>query len=358
MFATSTTKYVSFEFFFIKYVNQYLILNSISTKMNISSKVITYNSTLNLTTRVADFFNVFILPPICLESLLFNFISILVIIKIKRQTNDKRNIYTFMLLNEIIDFLLSFINVIIVIMRCGALCSYGYSFELKIYEQWIYLFLGNSLALFGTLIEISISINRLRAFNTEQKKRLLSFKLECFILFILALVINAPVYLVSRSVVLIGVLTTDDSYLYSLQNNEIGRNIYVRILTSVLTLLRGFVLLNVLFIINVLVVIKFKHFVQQKSNITTSSSWSTKLESKITKFVLIVSLFYLIGNVPNSISPILYIIGVDSIVYDYYVIFGNVILFFSHGSFFFVYYFTNRKFKETFLNTINIKRIK
>lgn len=327
-----------------------------------STDITLFNSTLSLTSRIIDFFNVFILPPICIAGIIFNLFSILVLIKIKCEIKDKRNIFTFMLLNEIIDFLLSLINVFIVIMRCGALCSYGYSYELKMYEQIIYLFLGNSLALFGTLIEISISINRLRAFKTEQNKTLVSFRMEYFVLFVIALAINAPVYLITRSVSSIGVLTTNNSTLYSVQNNQIGHNFYVKILMSVLTLLRGFVLLNFLFIVNLIIAVKFRSFVRKKHTISSTNQNScsnlknNKLERKMTKFIMIISLIYLLGNVPNSISPILYIVGVDSILYDYYVIFGNVILFISHGSFFFVYYATNKNFRETFLNIVKIKQ--
>ena len=73
-----------------------------------------------------------------------------------------------------------------------------------------------------------------------------------------------------------------------------------------------------------------------------------KSEKNVTKMVISICILYLIGNVPNSISPMLFTIGLDTINYNNYVIFGNILLFSSHGAYFFLYYFTNTKFKNVF----------
>lgn len=59
-------------------------------------------------------------------------------------------------------------------------------------------------------------------------------------------------------------------------------------------------------------------------------------------------LLFLIGNVPNSISPILFTLNVNSLTYSIYVIFGNFMLFISRGSYFFIYYNFNSNFRTVF----------
>ena len=56
------------------------------------------------------------------------------------------------------------------------------------------------------------------------------------------------------------------------------------------------------------------------------SGLNNRSESRVTKFVLVTSLFYLIGNVPSSVSPILYIFEVDRLLYENYLIFGSILL--------------------------------
>lgn len=87
------------------------------------------------------------------------------------------------------------------------------------------------------------------------------------------------------------------------------------------------------------------------------SGLNNRSESRVTKFVLVTSLFYLIGNVPSSVSPILYIFGADRLLYENYLIFGNLVLFISHGSFFFIYYFSNNTFKEAVLKIIHLNKL-
>lgn len=314
-----------------------------------------YNSTSSLSTRLSDVFNVFVLTPICFIGIFFNLSSVIILIQIIRNKKDKRNVFTYMLLNQLVDLLFCIINIFVIVIRCGQYCSYAYTYYAKLYEQYVFLFIGNCVSLFGTLLEISINYDRIKSFNSNKKPNLVSFKTKCFILIIFVLLINTPIYLVARNVTLIGVLTNDkDSYLYLVLSNQIGQNFYGKLFIFILTLLRGLVLLNVLFCLNLYIVLKFKNHMRKKLAI---SGLNNRSESRVTKFVLVTSLFYLIGNVPSSVSPILYIFEVDRLLYENYLIFGNLVLFISHGSFFFIYYFSNNIFKKAVLKIIHLNKL-
>ena len=67
--------------------------------------------------------------------------------------------------------------------------------------------------------------------------------------------------------------------------------------------------------------------------------------------VLIVSSINLIGNVPNSFASVVFTLNLlDPIQYNNYLIIGNFFLFFSHGLYFFIYYFFNNSFRQVFYN--------
>ena len=82
-------------------------------------------------------------------------------------------------------------------------------------------------------------------------------------------------------------------------------------------------------------------------------------ESRVTLMVIIISSNSLFGNVPNSISSLLFTLEImSSIDYNKYLIFGNFLLFLSHGIHFFIYLFFNKSFKNKFLNMIKCSKIK
>lgn len=80
-----------------------------------------------------------------------------------------------------------------------------------------------------------------------------------------------------------------------------------------------------------------------------------KTERNTTKTVLIMCLVFLLGNVPNSISPLLFTFGMDQIEYEIYILFGNFMLYTSRSSYFFIYFFFNDCFRQAFTRMFQIK---
>ncbi len=87
------------------------------------------------------------------------------------------------------------------------------------------------------------------------------------------------------------------------------------------------------------------------SNKKQSSNRRLTNESRVTLMVIIISSNSLFGNVPNSISSLLFTLNVlGTINYNRYLIFGNFLLFLSHSVHFFIYLYFNRKFKSKFFS--------
>ncbi|CAF0720134.1 unnamed protein product [Brachionus calyciflorus] len=328
-----------------------------------------YNSTESLSLRITDIGNSFILPPICFIGIILNLINILVLL----QPELKDEINKFMLINSILDLKFLLICSVTFIIRCGSFCQFGYTYISKFYELYIYLFVGNSILLFATLMEILVSLNRLFSFSTSpnlifKKFNKLNAMLKCVILIIFSLFINFPSYILTRSVQRIGILETKSKTglvnykeLYIVGNNRLGKDPLFTILLFLLTLFRGIFFLAILFILNIIIGYKFRLQMHKKTKIlpdglsilNSKSIIKTKVaEEKVTKMIMLMCMLYLFGNVPNSISPILFTLKYEILAYNKYVIFGNVMLFASRGSYFFVYLYFNKNFKNALIRII------
>jgi hypothetical protein len=80
-------------------------------------------------------------------------------------------------------------------------------------------------------------------------------------------------------------------------------------------------------------------------------------EHKITKLIIILCFVYTIGNGPNSISPILFYLNINNSFYSVYIFLANSINSLAHASNFFIYFFFNNDFRETFFKLIKLKKV-
>lgn len=207
-----------------------------------------------------------------------------------------------------------------------------------------------------------------------------------------------PNYLLSRTVAPVALLITNRKannttlqaeIIYGVVNNFIGVNYYAQIFLFILSLSRGFVLYNLLFIISLIVIYKFRKHLVAKSIVTHNTreqhhsdsnkhkhhnhdddksdhdhhhshqepTKKQKKETRVTKMVLSMSLNYIIGNFLASLSPILFQTGVNSTFYGFYGSVSNIVSYLSHGSYFFLYYIFNTTFKKNFLEIFCLKSL-
>ena len=105
-----------------------------------------------------DVYWTFILPLICVYSIITCVINLLVFASLK----SKNIIYKIMLYNSISDIAYLVSVMFVFMIRCGQFCDdLKYSYIAIVYHQYVFMYLANSLALFGIFIEILISVQRI-----------------------------------------------------------------------------------------------------------------------------------------------------------------------------------------------------
>jgi hypothetical protein len=264
------------------------------TQISNMSPIKVYDSKDSLSSIVTDVGNVYILPPICLFGIFFNLLSVITLFR----SNLKNSIYQFMLINSICDLVFLSICIFTAIIRCGRFCPYGYNYYSKLYEQYVYLYVGNTILAFGALLDIAVSLQKLASFSSSSKTKKLtifsklnsfSIKAKSILLIILALLLNVPSYLITRNVQLIGYLKVQIDYeqnnmmkvfqlkhLYALLTNDLGRGVLAKFLLFALTVFRSFFLLLVLFIINIVIGYKFHKHIETKKRIVSKGNDKSK----------------------------------------------------------------------------------
>ena len=108
--------------------------------------------------KLKDVYWTFILPLICLYSIITCVINLLVFASLK----SKNVIYKIMLYNSISDIAYLVAVMFVFVIRCGEFCDeLKNSYMAIVYHQYIFMYFANSLALFGIFIEILISVQRI-----------------------------------------------------------------------------------------------------------------------------------------------------------------------------------------------------
>ncbi|CAF0913954.1 unnamed protein product [Brachionus calyciflorus] len=305
------------------------------TNSTISKDDIKIHYSLNeLSLEIIDLANIYVLPIVCLIGIILNFLSTFVLFKLRA----KSELYKFMLSISISDFLFLLLSIFLVIIRCGRFCQYGYTYISKFYELYFYLYLGNIFLMFVLLVNLLICYNRITSFSKHTNKtKFVTFKVKIICVIVIATLANVPNYVMTRQVKKIGVLRKiianetsglvfSDMDLFSVESFEFSKINWVKVVLFIFNLGRGFILMIILFVFNLAIAIKLKMYLNSKSKrfglkAEKSSSMSvvtdqkkksttperTVAEYKFTIMTLIFGTFYLIGNLPNSLAPMLFL---------------------------------------------------
>lgn len=166
-----------------------------------------YYSKENLTNRFVDYSNVYLLPSICYIGILTNIVCLLV--TFKRDDSNAKTL-DFILINSFIDLLFLIIESFLFIIRCGVLCTHGFSYGAKVYEMYMFIFAGYVLVTSQVLLNIFVSYDRLRMFSAKKynRKQMNIFKIYT-ICFIISLFANTPPYLGLKEIVPFGIFKPD-----------------------------------------------------------------------------------------------------------------------------------------------------
>ena len=225
-----------------------------------------YTNLTEITTDYIDIGNTFILPFISVIGIITSLICVIVLKNINSGVNQ------YFYLASISDLIFSLINISIGFIRCGSFCSFGYSYVAKIVELYIYNICNNSCLLFSLLIDLAVTIKKLRAFSVKHRLTSKIFvikqnKTKISIVISISLSVNIIIFALTREVDQFGYYSTNSTLteMYKIiSNNIIKKNYWIEIIVYILTLLRGLFFIIVLFILNFIVLVKYKRYLNKK----------------------------------------------------------------------------------------------
>jgi hypothetical protein len=328
-----------------------------------------YNSTSDLTSKFEDIFIVIIIPTLCLIGVfILKMITFRVLHEIIFKLKNNDIVYRYMLAFEISDTILGIIVGLMGVFACGSYCNFSYKFITKTFQLVFLTFGSNVIILFQTFLDISFAWQRVKSFSSKKNVEK-NFKRHLVYMLIAAIILIAPSYIITRSVEPIGILRrTDqnqsDEILYSIATAKFAQNDYWTYALLALNLFNGFILYNILLCINILVIFRFKAYLNKRKQINEPAVRTDELAVKknkqikkpkikgvkTTKTVLAMSINFLVGNLPISISPIVFQFSGYSTFYNYYTTFTVLLGLLTHPGYIFLYFMLNPLFRKTLQN--------
>jgi hypothetical protein len=252
-----------------------------------SSSLKVYYTKATLSTRLSDYANVYLLPFLCTLGMTTSAANILVTLKIKRQDH----IIIYILINSILDFLLLVTQFFSVIIRCGVLCPYGYSFASKVYEIVFYSFARSAIVTAQAMFILHMTVENLKLFY---KKQFCCFKMEIKnkhllpVILAISVCINAVSNIIPREVAAFGVYYASGPTNQTVAGGgDAGEILYKRVykpvwekssglqaIITVCLIFRFLVLYTLIGIVSALVAYKFQQFLKNKKKMFKNKSKS------------------------------------------------------------------------------------
>ena len=143
---------------------------------------------MNYVELVKDVYWTFILPLICVISMATSLINIAVFGALK----TKNIIYKFMFYNCTCDLAYLLSVTFVFIMRCGQFCEIKDSYIAKFYHHYVFIYIANSLALYGIFMEIAISTQRIIFLTNKSLSKRLNLNVLLGILLVFSFVFYIP----------------------------------------------------------------------------------------------------------------------------------------------------------------------
>lgn len=250
--------------------------------MNFSLPI--YFTKSNLTSLYVDYSNVVLLPSICFFGILTSIACILGSYK-RDESNSMAVCYIF--INSLIDLLFLVIQFFLVIIRCGTLCPYGYTYASKIYELYVYLYIGYVLVNSQAIFNIYISYDRLKMFSAN-RETLIAKKLyfTYAVCVLIAAIANMPLYLMTREIVPFGVYVSTPNSTHSFEvlygrifRKQFQSEIWQNLLTASVVLKNPLVLI-IYCVLNIFILIKFEKFFRKRKTLFRNRVVPSKLTLK------------------------------------------------------------------------------
>lgn len=225
----------------------------------------------NLTTKFQDYSNVVLLPSICLFGMLTS-LACLIGSFHKEESNAK--ILNYIFINSFVDFIFLLTQFFSIIVRCGALCPYGYTYYAKIYEIYVFWFVGYSLVNAQVMFCIYVAYDRLKMFSNKIDNNRTSLYIVFGVCLCIGVGFNIVPYGFSKDVIVKGVLvtpTSSNTTISAIMYKKIVREEFLapipqNILAGLLTI-KDPIMFLILCVINFLVCFKFRQYLKNKKSL-------------------------------------------------------------------------------------------
>ena len=204
----------------------------------------------------------FVLPFVSSLSLISNGINV----KVFYSITSINVVYKYMLYNSLSNMGYLLTVVFVFVMKCGHLCDIKDTYFAKFYHHYIFIYASNSIAVFGILIEIIITIQRI--FFIRNKSSVKNWPINYILAFLLifSFIINLP-----------NVIAAEIKPIWSEEKNStiyvrepkmfFKKNPWIKIFIGMLVGLRLFLILVLLVVLNILMYYLFTEHVKKKNRL-------------------------------------------------------------------------------------------
>jgi hypothetical protein len=301
---------------------------------------------------------VIVTPTICVIGLILNVLCFIVCLRLKERIFFY---FAFKLLAELIYLI------------CGAIspyiscedCQLENTYLRAIVTLVINKYLKGAIYTLITLLEIEISFNRYYLINSHSNKTIVERKdkLKMIVYILISLTVFLPYVLgfeiKKKQKEVFFFIFIDE---YKLGYNKFGSSIYFNYFYTYFGFFENILSIVILIPLNIIILIKFKKFIKNKSNIPSTiarQQENAKSEKRFTRMMVLISFLFIISRLAEASVLIFSIYNYYAILMDYfemYLIILNIFvetstyLMFSLN--FFILYFLNKtfrlKFKQTF----------
>ena len=228
----------------------------------------------DLSSKVIDIINVFVLPFINIYCLIC---SLLLVIVFSSNQFKTAEIYQYLLAKSVACTFYFCMSSFISLIRCSVYCPYGYEYGTKFYELYIYYFLGKIIEVFTFLIDINLCVIKYRSFSTKNRNKKLSSKLIFAITIIgfiaIGLILNILPTFFGRTIVQIGYLASNRT-VNNLTVTLIERPLFqvtktsvsFYMVTQIIASAQGLIFVFLIFIMDMLITYKLRSFLAKKQS--------------------------------------------------------------------------------------------
>ena len=336
---------------------------------------------MNQTTVLVDYWWTFVLPLICLCSIVTSGLSLVILARLR---SHRTRIYQLLYVKTLTNVAYLSICFWIFLVKCGVFCSRSPSsyslrdclmtFSIQVYKVFIYGFVGNVLAYSDLLIEIMLSIERFRllkrhntlAIFEQQQQTTTEKRTKWYVTFrfrnriVLVFVASSLVYLPSLFFIKLEVLEHHDPPLefpYRLQT--VNGELYERIKTFTTVFLRSIPTLLLVVFINLINLYYIKQNVDRVStfhakNPNTISSRLVQsvaqANRRLKRMLFYQSLLFMLGNsffVVGFVILFTWPDGSQNANFELLPLTSNTLLFTSLGLNYFLWIRNDRRFAQT-----------